>query len=88
MRRNFIESIALVCVVIGMGGLMYSNVKLSNQVKEAEVATQKCMEGQSLLAKVMKAESQSHVKRLKECLDERNKTFDRLVIALKRLEVK
>jgi hypothetical protein len=36
MKRNLIEVIALVSIVIGMGGLMYSNIKLSNQVKEAE----------------------------------------------------
>ena len=62
-----------VFVAIGMGALIYSNIKLSEQVKEAELATQKCMIGQSFAAKAMKEGLALHQRRLEKCLDERNK---------------
>jgi len=36
MIRNLIGSIALVMIALGIGVLIYSNIKLSNQLKEAE----------------------------------------------------
>jgi hypothetical protein len=78
MIRNLIGSIALAMIAIGIGVLIYSNVKLSGRANEADKVLAECKEQREDAAKGFLYMQTDYYGKLRDCLIAKDKSGDEI----------